>query len=951
MNGSDGARSDSVEDGRRVVGRSDDLDRIGSQLFEPAQLPTAVVIFGEAGIGKTTVWRALLEEARARRYRVLSTAGAEAEAQLSLAGARDLVAGGLDAVAQDLPAAQTRALRVLLLQEHPTGGGPDPGAMAAAFLSMLLALAARGPILVAADDIQWLDAASSAMLSHALRRLEGARVATLLAWRDPGDGSSPPVHHRSDRSSSIELGPLSFGAIISILRDQLPQQIPRSTLRRIHAASGGNPLFAIELARAWTASPIVTPAGGPLPVPPTLRELLRRRVSGLPPKTTDMLGLASALARPTISMLELATEADPRPMLEPALEAGVIEVDAGGLRFRHPLIEATVYELAPLAARRQMHRRLAEIVEDLEERARHLALGTDRADAAVAAELEEAARLAFLRGSPASAADLAGNAVRLTPDRPEEVEPLRRRQLAEVDYQFAAGDTRRASALLDDLLTGAAPGPERARLLARRARLHHFADDIRTSVRVLREALSEVGDDDELRATIEEGLAWDLMMIRSDLPAAAAHAGSAARLAEHNGNDASLAEALAAEALARCLTGQNWSAAMDRALELEPATLNLRVLRHPSFALAYILGCTDELDRATSVYEDLARRATQQGDESAMPSILNHRALIDMLRGRWDDAERSLGDGVERARESDQQPSLAALLGKRALLAAWRGDAGRARELAREALRIAGGSGSDRAWLPEAVARGGESAIWALADVELQEGDPNEACGWLAPLRETLMDAGVREPGEMRWLGDEIEALVVAGRQTEAEQRVGVLESLAERVGRRSAQAVAARGRALLDAARGNLDSERAGLDEAMQLFGALPMPFEQARTMLALGGHHRRRHAWREARATLTEAGDRFRALGAIGWAERAQRELDRVGGRPPAGDGLSPTEREVASLVAHGRTNREVAAALVLSVHTVEAALTRVYSKLGIRSRSELARRYADDPDSTIS
>ncbi len=182
MSGSDVAYSNSADGGSRVVGRSDDLDRITSRLFEPAGLPTTVVVSGEAGIGKTTVWRALLDEARARDYRVLSTAGAEAEAQLSLAGARDLVTGGLSAVADDLPAVQLRALRVLLLQEDPGSGGPDPGAMAAAFLSMLIALASKQPVLIAADDIQWLDAASSAMLSHALRRLDGARVAALLAW-------------------------------------------------------------------------------------------------------------------------------------------------------------------------------------------------------------------------------------------------------------------------------------------------------------------------------------------------------------------------------------------------------------------------------------------------------------------------------------------------------------------------------------------------------------------------------------------------------------------------------------------------------------------------------------------------------------------------------------------------------------------------------------------------
>ena len=744
---------------------------------------------------------------------------------------------------------------------------------------------------------------------------------------------------------------MSFGAVGSIVRAQLPRELPRSRLRRIYEAAGGNPLFAVELARASSGPTAGVPVGGPLAVPPTLRELLRVRVSGLPAETTEVLGLASALARPTLTILERATSVDPKPALEPAFEAGVIEADHGVLRFRHPLIGSTAYELTKPAARRQMHRRLADVVDDLEERARHLALATDGTDALVAADVEDAARLAFLRGSPATAAELAANAVRLTPDEPGAADALRRRRLAEIDYQFAAGDTRGASALLDEMVGSCPPGPERAELLARRARLHHFGDDISTSVQILRQALAEAGDDDELRASIEEGLAWGLMMIRSDLPAAVVHAHAAAELAARHGNDAALAEALAAEALARCLTGQDWSAPMAHALELEPATLGLRVLRQPTFAHAHILQCTDELGRAAAAYDDLAQRAARQGDESAMPSILNHRALVELLTGRWADAERSLDDGVERARDSDQRPSLASLLGKQALLAAWRGDVVGTLEAAREALGFTDVMEVDHSAPREAAARGGESAVWALSHLALVRGDPHTTCRWLSPLREHLLAAGVAEPGEMPWLGDEIEALVGAGRYPEAEQLIDIVTTLAERVGRRSALARAARGRGLLAGARGDLDAERASLDEARQLFESMPLPLEQARTLLAIGGHHRRRHAWREARAALTEARDRSRALGALGWAERAQRELDRVGGRPPAGDGLSPTEREVASLVAQGRTNREVAASLVISVHTVESALTRVYGKLGIRSRSELARRYADEQEPTIS
>ena len=509
MSGTDPTRA-TRDDRRPFVGRSETWDRVTGLLFGPPGRASTVVLSGDAGIGKTTLWRALVDEAREHGLTVLSTIGAEAEAQLSLAGARDLVAAGLDDVAADLPAPQRRILRVLLLQEDPGPRPPDRGATAAAFLALITALAARRPLLLAVDDVQWLDPASAAILAYAVRRIDDAPVRVLLARRDPGDGSPPPAWVAPDRSVVVDLGPLSFGAMVAMLRDELPERIPRARLRRIHEASGGNPLYALELARAASPPDGRAPAaaGSPLPVPATLRELLRRRVRGLPHETTELLGYASALPRPTFSILGRAIEGDPRAALDPAIEAGIVDVDGDMLRFRHPLLGETVYELASPATRRRIHRRLAEVNDDLEEQARHLALGTDATDAEVAARVEEAARLAFLRGSPATAADLAANAVRLSPDDEADPDARRRRRLAEAEYAFAAGDSGRASAILDAVLADLSPGPERARLLARRARLHHFEDDIGTSVRVLRAALEEAGDDDRLRASIEEGLAW-----------------------------------------------------------------------------------------------------------------------------------------------------------------------------------------------------------------------------------------------------------------------------------------------------------------------------------------------------------------------------------------------------------------------------------------------------------
>jgi DNA-binding CsgD family transcriptional regulator len=940
------SRTTSTQDRARVVGRTAELELLTDALLDPAHLPSVVLLTGEAGIGKTTVMRAVVGAARDRGFRVLATTGAAAEARLSLAGARDLVGTvALEDMTDDVPAPQRRALDVLLLRGEPGIGVPNRSAIAAAVLSLILGVAARGPVLMAIDDAQWVDPASLAIVSYALRRLAGAPIAAILSWRDTGEGKEPPFDAGREGWSVVPVGPLSIGALGSMLHEQLPEPVSRPTLRRIHETAGGNPLHSLELGRAHAEHPSAAEPGAPLRLPQTLRDLLRRRIGGLPRQSIEALRFASALAHPRVSTIERVMSAGARPAIDRAVEADVVEIEDDQIRFRHPLLRATVYELTPPDARRRIHLGLAGAVDDVEERGRHLALGTAAPDAVIAAQVEAAADLAFARGDPAAAADLAASAARLTPAGARHAEALQRRTLAEVDHRFAAGDARRTAELLDGLLAEAAAGPGRAMLLARRARVHHFADDIATSVDVLRSARAEAGDDALLVGEIEDGLAWGLMMIRSDLGAAAEHARAAAEIAERRGEPAAVAEALATLALAECLAGRPWSATIERALGLEPSAADLRVLRQPSFAYAYILSCTHAFDQARTVWLELARRAARQGDESAMPSICNHHGLVELLSGRWPEAETLLTEGSERAVETGQRPSGAALLGKRALLAAWRGDFARAREDANEALRSVAGIGFDGSNPGVAIAAGGESAIWALGHSALAEGNPGAASHWLTPLREALLAGGLREPGEMPWLGDEVEALVASNRTAEATELVETIAAIGAQVDRGFARAIANRGRGLLCGIRGDADGERAALEDAVTETAVLGIPFEHARTLLAAGLSHRRRHAWRAARETLGDAHARFEALGATAWASRAQREIARVGGRPVSTEALSPTEREVATLVAGGRTNREVAAALFLSVRTVEAALTRIYGKLGVRSRTELARTF-DSP-----
>ncbi|MFL5944737.1 MAG: LuxR C-terminal-related transcriptional regulator, partial [Gaiellaceae bacterium] len=536
--------------------------------------------------------------------------------------------------------------------------------------------------------------------------------------------------------------------------------------------------------------------------------------------------------------------------------------------------------------------------------------------------------VAFSRGSPAAAAELAAHAVRLTP--PEEGAG-KRRALAEADYLFAAGDTSAASALLAQLVAAAPAGPERAQVLSRQARLHHFGQEISGSVGLLHRALAESGGDATLRGEIEEGLAWGLLLSREDLGGAAEHARSAAALAETRGDDAALAEALAVQALTEFVRGRPWEATMERALSLESATRHLRVLRHPSFAYGYCLSCSDDLDRARDVFEELLRRAAEAGDDGSVPSILNHLTLIECHAGRWARASVHADECYERALESGQLPTQASILGKKALLAAGRGDADVARALARDALP----ADFDPARPEDAMARGGETAVAAIGFLELSLGSAAEAERYLGPMTRSLLDAGVAEPGEVRSLADEIEALVALRRHSEAEELLTRLEAWASRLQRPSVLGIAAR-------CRGVLEESVEKLEEAAT-YAALP--FERGRTLLALGTQQRRLRQRRAARETLGRALAIFEELGAALMTHHTREELGRIGGRAPSSGELTATERRVAELVAAGRQNKEVAAELVVSVHTVEATLTRIYQKLDVRSRTELAARLNKD------
>ncbi len=441
-----------------IVGREGELQSL-AEFFEtvPAR-PAALVLEGEAGIGKSTLWLAGVDAARERGFRVLASRPAEAERGLAFAGLGALFEGVLDEIIALLPPPRRRALEAALLLEETTDA-VDPRALGVAVRNGLEILSSDARLLIAVDDIQWLDRSSASALSFALRRLDKPLV--LVLARRLGEEIEPSETEQAlapDSIGRLVVGPLSLGAIQRLLRDRLDRRFPRPTLLRIHETSGGNPFYALELARALR--PDADPTR-PLPVPQSLERLVSERLAGLPSATRRTLALASAVGRPSYELFSVAGVED--GALDPALSAGIVEHVNGGIRFTHPLLASAVYQELSVSGRRRVHRTLAESVSDPVERTRHLALSAEAPDPDIATALDAAAEVAVGRTAMAAAVELREHALRLTPA--EAREDVHRRTIALARAHLTTANPRRAEALARDVLNRAEAGTPRAEAL------------------------------------------------------------------------------------------------------------------------------------------------------------------------------------------------------------------------------------------------------------------------------------------------------------------------------------------------------------------------------------------------------------------------------------------------------------------------------------------------------
>lgn len=868
----------------------------------------ALVLRGEAGAGKT----ALLDLAASRGgpMRVLRTTGVEAEADLAFAALHQLllpVTGLLDA----LPEPQAEAVRGAL-GLAPAGSG-DRFLLAAGVLSLLAEAAAPNGLICVVDDFQWVDRPSADALLFAARRLRTEPIAMPLAVR--GD---TPVRGLP----SLEIAGLAEPAAAKLLDAGFTLAAP--VRRELVALTGGNPLALRETARLLTDAQRAGREPLPDPLPGGSR-LFGDRVAALSAGARQT-ALLAAVESDLGLVLRAAERLGAGEAALPELEsAGLAGVSGTHVRFRHPLIRSAVYEAASPAARREAHAALAEVsevsevsrVSEGERRAWHLAGAALGQDESVAAALARAAEQARDRGGYGTAATALTRAAELTP-----APIVRARRLTDAAVAaWLGGRPGQAESLLAEAreLAGAdtALTMEIARL---RGRFELNSGNAAEAVRIL--------------------AAGDTLDMLADASEAASYVGDTAAMAEIGRRAAAFPEGFLRDVVAgigATLAGGGGHDLLRRALGRTGELREAADFLWATAAASYL----GEVDLSAELAERAGRVARVSGMAGQLPVVLEFVATAERLAGRLAESRAVSEEGLELAREAGYANTVAAHLANLAAVAALRGEEEACARHAGEALAIA---------VPHRVGLRAGLAAYALAMLDL-------CLGRFAAAHDRFTALAAAGPGAghptvvWRSTPDRIEAAVGAGDADAARAALEAYE-------RWSAHAGTAESRALLARCRGLVlpdDQAVEALGEASRLHAN---PFEAARTGLLLGERLRRTHRPGEARAHLRAALETFRRAGADPWARRAYGELRAAGesvrpeedgpGTPvvvpdvrgTALDALTPQELRIATLVAEGATSKEIAARLFLSPRTVEYHLYKIYPKLGITSRTELAR-----------
>jgi DNA-binding CsgD family transcriptional regulator len=917
-----------------VFGRSAELEAIDSFISAVGRGSAALVIAGEAGIGKTTLWQAARRAAERAGHRVLVARPSESEAKFSFAGLTDLLepATGL---LPSLPAPQRRALEIALLSAEDDRGNPvDQRTVAVGALSVVRLLAEERPVVLAIDDVQWLDPPTVQVLQFVARRLGGGRAGILLSLRTEeatGDPLSLDGALEVESVHRITVGPMSPPAIEEMLSERLDIELTRPLVGRIHEISGGNPFYALEVGRAAGTIDGGYISGAPLPLTQNLRDLVRGRLTDLSDAGTRALLAVAAASSPTVETVRVLLGPDADRGISDAQQAGTIEVERGRLRPSHPLIGATAYlELSP-ERRRDLHARLAEVVEEPEQKARHLALAADGPDEEVAAALEAATASAARRGAPGTAAELAEQAAQLSGPG-SEAGRLRRLSLAGY-HHLRSANLLRAKSLFEEVVNDAPSGIQRANALCLLGEVIYLFGRTPDAIDLFKRALDEAEGDPWVSAHIEMDLAMTGFQL-IDFAASQRHSHAGLAHAERCGVDSRIGQALGVAIFNDCLVGEGVDEELiQRSLAMEDFDAPTMIWVGPTFVAPMLWMWSGQVEKARAGFARMLQMLVDRGQHASICLMGIYITKAVWWAGDLQSAENyALASRV--ASEHSGWPAgraFAAVAG--AMVDCLAGRSEEARKKIEEASAILGSHSPVRTfWM-----------MTCLGALELSLGDYAAADRVLGPYLPLLQSSGVGEPGVFAFVADEAEALIGLDRAAEAEPLIDWLAERGAALDRPWALAASARCRALKLASEGRPTEAMQAANEALLSHQRVPMPIELARTLLVKGRLHRRSREKSAAKQSLDEALRIFEEAGAMAWADRTREELARVGLRPRASSGLTATEARIAELAAAGLTTRAIAAEAFITPKSVEGVLTRVYRKLGVSSRAQLAAKLA--------
>ena len=912
-----------------LLGRRPELKRI-KRLMNEARggRGGALLLAGEPGIGKTSM---LVEaEARAGDIRVVKATGIEAEANLPYALLGEVVAPLLDGLGE-LPEPQAEAIRAALaLGPSPRAPG-DRFAICAAFVSLLASAGRQRPLLMIVDDAQWLDSPSAECLGYASRRLESTHVALLVAARPVGAGGAVLGMSSLERLSLPGLDREDARTLLAASTPEAASNVVESLLE----TAGGNPLALRELPALLTEEQRLGLAPiDPVPVgDAALLDAFEARLVALGPEGRSAVVVASASVdrqlAPLIAAcreLGLATSA-----LEHAEAAGVLRMGEEHFSFSHPLVRAVAYERSEPRDRRRAHKALAAHCEP-DARAWHLAAASVGPDAHAADLLEEAAGRAVARGAHSAAADALQRAAQLSEDSQVGARRLYGAALAAA----IGGAYDRCAALLEPLSEIDDP------LLRARARHGLAVVTMTGGTDLAPDAPALLSEEAERILPVRPETAAAMLADAALLAGTAGNLGLGVSAAERAAAvlpaDASpmiRSQVHAMSGAAVALAGDAGLAreALDEAgrllalvESLSPATQSVVLGLHARVCAGQEETLRAELARLIG----MAREADTFG---VLPFLLGVSADVAYRVGDWDAAARD-SCSVELAAEYGQGGILPFCLIVSGRLRAARGETSRARAEIERGTTLAQEVGSIM------VVNWGRAALGFL---ELGVGATEEAVAELAQVEAFAEESGLADPTYLPWAPDLAEAYVRGGRIHDAERVSSTLGRTAERADAALSLALAARCRGLVER-----DDFETHFEQALAHHDRAEAPFETARTLLVYGSRLHRARRRVDGRRRLRAAQETFESLGALPWIERGAAELRAAGAirREPIADPdeLSPQEIRVAMAVAEGATNKEVAAKLFLSPKTIEFHLGRAYRKLGIHSRTELARLVAE-------